>query len=379
MDSPDESPLDRTAVFYADSLLAPPVRQAEMGHYLLVLEGSQPGLRIEIVAGSLVIGRGSECDLVLPDSRVSRRHCTIELRSGTPVLIDHDSTNGTLVGGSRIRQPFELTEGVVFSVGTHVLQYELRNRQETRESLDLDKALTKASSYVHALLPMPLGEGPIRTDWYYLPSERLGGDAFGYSALDDDNFVAYIVDVAGHGVSAAMHSVSLLNVLRQRALPDTDFTDPGQVLRKLNRMFPMEQHDDMYFTMWYGVYNRPSRTLRFASGGHHPGFLVERSRIRATPVQSRGPLIGLMPDYAYQAEALSVAPGSTLHLFSDGVFEIVTAAGAEWGLDDFLPLLTQAADPLMTEPERLHRQVRAIARPGPFDDDFSLLTVTFAS
>ncbi|MFZ2207331.1 MAG: SpoIIE family protein phosphatase [Porticoccaceae bacterium] len=376
MTASDESPLDRTAVFFAGSL---PTSRAEMGHYLLVLEGSQPGLRVEIAARSLVIGRGSECDLVLPDGRVSRRHCTIELHCDTPVLIDHDSTNGTLVGGFRINQPFELTEGVVFSVGAHVLQYELRNRQETRESLDLDKALTKASSYVQALLPTPLGDGPIRTDWLYLPSERLGGDVFGYHALDDDNFAAYIVDVAGHGVSAAMHSVSLLNVLRQRALPDTDFTDPEQVLRKLNRMFQMDQHDDMYFTMWYGVYNRPARALRFASGGHHPGFLVTPDRMQATPVQSRGPLIGLMPDHAYKAEVLSVTPGATLYLFSDGVFEIVTATGKEWGLDDFLPLLTQAADPMATEPERLHRQVRAIARPGPFDDDFSLLTVTFAS
>jgi serine phosphatase RsbU (regulator of sigma subunit) len=376
MTASDESPLDRTAVFFAGSL---PTPRAEMGHYLLVLEGSQPGLRVEIAARSLVIGRGPECDLVLPDGRASRRHCTIELRSDTPVLIDHDSTNGTLIGGSRINQPFELPEGVVFSVGAHVLQYELRNRQEARESLDLDKALTKASSYVQALLPTPLGSGPIRADWLYLPSERLGGDVFGYHALDDDNFAAYIVDVAGHGVSAAMHSVSLLNVLRQRALPDTDFTDPEQVLRKLNRMFQMEHHDDMYFTMWYGVYNRPARALRFACGGHHPGFLVAPDRMQATPVQSRGPLIGLMPDHAYKAEVLTVTPGATLYLFSDGVFEIVTAAGVEWGLDDFLPLLTQAADPMTTEPERLHRQVRAIARPGPFDDDFSLLTVTFDS
>lgn len=376
MTASDESPLDRTAVFLAGSL---PTPRAEMGHYLLVLEGSQPGLRVEIAARSLVIGRGPECDLVLADGRVSRRHCTIELRSDTPVLIDHDSTNGTLVDGSRIRQPLELTEGMVFTVGAHVLQYELRNQREVRESQELDKALTKASSYVQALLPTPLGSGPIRTEWLYLPSERLGGDVFGYHALDDDNFAAYIVDVAGHGVSAAMHSVSLLNVLRQRALPDTDFTDPEQVLRKLNRMFQMEHHDDMYFTMWYGVYNRPARALRFACGGHHPGFLVTPDRMQAIPVQSRGPLIGLTPDHAYKAEVLTVTPGATLYLFSDGVFEIVTAAGKEWGLDDFLPLLTQAADPTTTEPERLHRQVRAIARPGPFDDDFSLLTVTFDS
>lgn len=378
MTSSDDSPLDRTAVFFVDSPPAAHARQAEMGHYLVVLEGAQPGLRVE-VAASLVIGRGAECDLVLPDGRVSRRHCTLELRDGVAVLIDHDSTNGTLVGGTRITEPLPLGEGTVFVLGAHVLQYELRNRQETRESQELDRALERANGYVLSLLPAPIAEGPIRTDWIYLPSERLGGDAFGYWPLDEDNFVAYIVDVAGHGVGAAMHSVSLLNVLRQRALPETDFADPGQVLRKLNRMFQMEAHDDMYFTMWYGVFHRPSRSLRFASGGHHPGFLVAADRAEATPLQCRGPLIGLVPDHAYRTEILTIAPDSTLYLFSDGAFEIVTASGSEWGLADFVPLLTQVAEPAASEPERLHRQVRAAARAGPFDDDFSVLTVTFGS
>ena len=72
MTASDESPLDRTAVFLAGSL---PTPRAEMGHYLLVLEGSQPGLRIEIAARSLVIGRGPECDLVLPDGRVCWQCC----------------------------------------------------------------------------------------------------------------------------------------------------------------------------------------------------------------------------------------------------------------------------------------------------------------
>jgi len=316
---------------------------------------------------------------VLADGQVSRRHCQIELRFETAILTDLGSTNGTYVAGTRIGEPFTLTEGVVFSLGGHVLQYERRNRRETRESQDLDKALAKASSYVHSLLPPPVREGQIRTEWFYLPCERLGGDAFGYYRLDEENFVGYIVDVSGHGVAAAMHSVSLLNVLRQRALPETDFTDPAQVLRKLNRMFPMDQHDDMYFTMWYGVFNTRTRTLTFASAGHHAGYLVprERANVEPVPVQSRGPLIGMVPDFTFKAETTVIPEGTTLYLFSDGVFEIITHAGEEWSIDSFKGLLAQPTHPMSTEPERLHAHVRSLARPGPFDDDFSILTVTF--
>src|SRR5258708_38429348 len=80
-----------------------------------------------------------------------------------------------------------------------------------------------------------------------------------------------------------MESVGIMNLLRQRALPGTDIAKPAQVLAKLNRMFPMDDHAGMYFTMWYGIYDTISRTLTYATAGHHPGFLVSADRRRATP------------------------------------------------------------------------------------------------
>ena len=98
-------------------------------------------------------------------------------------------------------------------------------------------------------------------------------------------FAIYLIDVCGHGVSAAMHSVSVLNVLRQHALPATDFKDPVQVLSALNVMFQMDRHDDQYFTMWYGVYDTRERTLTHASAGHHPGYPGTRGEERRATTQ----------------------------------------------------------------------------------------------
>ena len=72
------------------------------------------------------------------------------------------------------------------------------------------------------------------------------------------NVALYLIDVSGHGVSAAMHSVSVANILRPKAL-SVDLRDPAAVLESLNEAFPMDAHDDMYFTIWYGVYSaRPA-------------------------------------------------------------------------------------------------------------------------
>lgn len=115
------------------------------------------------------------------------------------------------------------------------------------------KDVAEAAKYVQSLLPEKLKKGAIRTDWRFIPSADLGGDTFGYDWLDDEHFAFYLLDVSGHGVGAALLSVSALNALRSQSLPQTDFRDPGQVLTALNRAFQMDQQNGLFFTIWYGI------------------------------------------------------------------------------------------------------------------------------
>jgi sigma-B regulation protein RsbU (phosphoserine phosphatase) len=136
--------------------------------------------------------------------------------------------------------------------------------QRTTEALSrLNEDLSDAADYVKTILPEPINEGPVRSNWEFIPSESLGGDAFGYHWLDKDNFAIYLLDVSGHGVSAALLSATIMNVLRSHALPRVDFCEPDQVLSALNRSFPAEENNDMFFTIWYGVCKRrpPSGTF----------------------------------------------------------------------------------------------------------------------
>ena len=103
----------------------------------------------------------------------------------------------------------------------------------------LAKDVAQAAKYVHSLLPEKLKRGPIRTDWRFIPSADLGGDSFGYDWIDDDHFAFYLLDVSGHGVGAALLSVSALNALRSQSLPQTDFRQPGQGITALNTAYTM--------------------------------------------------------------------------------------------------------------------------------------------
>ncbi len=362
---------------------APAVERREIGHYLVLLEGAEPGRRILLESRWLAIGRDAGCEVVLADQDVSRLHARIRVTDDRVLVEDQRSTNGTFVNGHLIEGPTVLGEGSLLALGQQVLKLERRSRREVERAEQITRDLDRASQYVRSLLPDPLIDGPIRTDWLFQPSALLGGDAFGYDRLDDDTFVIYLLDVSGHGAGAAMHSVSVLSVLRQRALPAADLCEPAEVLSSLNTMFQMERHDGMFFTMWYGVYRVSQRTLRYACAGHHPSYLLSPDgtdgRI-ARALGTRGLMIGATPDARFRVEQTVVPTGSSLYLFSDGVFEIVTRSQQQWRLKDFTPLLDQPGDhgaAPVTESQRLYKAIKAAARPGPLDDDFSLLVVTF--
>ena len=351
----------------------------DLGHYLIVIEGAEPGRRIELGEAAVSFGRVPPCDIVLPDEEVSRRHCTVGVLMGQLIVTDLNSTNGTFVEGKPIAGAAAVPVGGVIQLGRHLFKYERRSRKEVRAAEELNRDLDRAGRYVLSLLPPPLNTaGPITTDWVYLPSARLGGDVFGYHSLDASTFAVYLVDVSGHGVEAAMHAVAIMNVLRQRALPDTDFRRPADVVQRLNTMFPMEEHASMFFTIWYGVFDLQLRLVDYCSGGHHPAYLVAGEKREMTPLHTPNLAGGVMADVQFVAGRAPVPPAAMLYLFSDGVFEIVTKTGARWELDDFLHLVKAQPAAGTSEPQRLYSLVQEVARPGGFDDDFSLLTVSFA-
>jgi serine phosphatase RsbU (regulator of sigma subunit) len=349
-----------------------------IGHYLVIVEGAEPGRRLEFDATTpLTIGRDPQQTLVVTDPELSRRHARVFLVNEEPFVQDLGSTNGTFVDGERLSAPSKLDEGRLLRIGGHYLRYERRSRRDVEREEQLARDLRRASAYVSSLLPAPLTSGPVLTDWRFVPSTQLGGDAFGYYWLDPETFVFYLIDVSGHGVGSAMHSVTVLNVLRQRGLLQVDPTDPASVLANLNARFQMDVHNGLFFTMWYGVYRPRDRSLVCGAAGHHAAYLVPPDRSTTLPLGTSNLMIGAMPDVAYEVQRTTIPAGSVGYLFSDGAFEIETKDDQRWSMADFLPLLLKPSSAGTSEADRVYQLVRHAARPGPLDDDFSLMVISF--
>ena len=240
--------------------------------------------------------------------------------------------------------------------------------QESQAKLATE--LSEAAAYVQSVLPAPIKDGPVSASWQFLPSSSLGGDAFGYGPEKDGKFGICLLDVCGHGVGAALLSISVLNVIRAESLPGVNFSDPGEVLTGLNNAFPMEKHGEMFFTAWCGIYDPSARRMRFAGGGHQPSILV-RADGTTEILAAKGPVIGAMPGMKFASAEAVIPPGARLFVFSDGAYEIVRHDGSMMSHDDLRQLLSRA--PHENAAVWTMEQLRALNSQPVFDDDVSLV------
>ncbi len=285
-----------------------------------------------------------------------------------------------------------ITERKTGDGGTVAIYSDISNLKQREEELEdaleerrlafslLDQELSEAAEYVKNILPHPIVKGEIKIDWKFVPSTSLGGDAFGYYWLDKNHFVIYLIDVSGHGVGAALLSVSVINALRSQSLAGTDFKDPAQVLTSLNVTFPCEENNYMFFTIWYGVYNKSTRELMYASGGHPPALFVDDSQdgdSRVLSLKTANAAIGAIPNIIYKKDKQLLSENATLYIFSDGVYEVERADGSMWQLSEFVDFMRRAKPTDSSLLDNLYNYVQSINIQDNFEDDFTLLAATF--
>jgi phosphoserine phosphatase RsbU/P len=247
----------------------------------------------------------------------------------------------------------------------------------------LESEFAEAAGYVRSLLPAPMREN-VSIDSRFIPSRQLGGDCFDYYWLDPDYLAIYLLDVSGHGLGAALLSISVLNLLRSQAMDDVNFYQPNHVLQALNAAFQMDNQNDKYFTIWYGVYNRLRRQIVYSSAGHPPAVLISNpepgENIQVQQLKTVSMPIGMMPDTRFVNQRCTIEGSCALYVFSDGIYEIMGDNGSVWGLDAFVQELVQDREAIeQTGLDHILNRVKAVNLTDTLDDDLSLLRVQFKS
>ena len=274
----------------------------------------------------------------------------------------------------------ELQARVRAGLRLHQLSKDLQTQKQI-----LETEFAEAAEYVRSLLPLPMKE-PFTINSRFIPSRKLGGDCFDYYWLDPNYLAIYLLDTAGHGLRATLPSISVLNLLRSRALKTLNYYKPSDVLKALNETFQMTYQNDKYFTIWYGVYNRVTRELIYASAGHPPAVLISplispkshiATEVKVKQLRTPGMPVGMFPEAKYVDEFCKIENKSTLYIFSDGAYEITKPDGTLWTLDAFIKMLSRLQHPGNSQIEQLLNHLITLNSKDIFDDDLSILQMIF--
>lgn len=294
--------------------------------------------------------------------------------------------------------PVELSVSEFSSKGEHFYTGILRNISErvqargellaanellTERQRRLDADLDAAAEIQRSLLP---GQGAcslgLEYDFRFMPSSSIGGDIFNVVCLGSEHTALYMVDVSGHGVPAAMVSVSLAQSLAAGGdlLMDNFLNQPRQpegVLRILDSTFPMERFDK-FFSMFYMLYEPSSGTLTYCNAGHPPPILL-RPQGRTELLEEGGTLVGLGRGEMYRTGTTAIEDGDMLLIYTDGVTELLSPSEVQYGMEGLQEEFSRCAGMAPGQVlDALAGKLQAHADGRPPDDDISIICLRFS-
>lgn len=260
------------------------------------------------------------------------------------------------------------------------MQAELRHRNRSLEALyaALRRDLEEARELQSSLLPEPqLSLGPATASFMMQPSGHLGGDLVGHFRIDDSRIALWSLDVAGHGVAAALLAARLAGLLSDRsrdhniAFRDGQPLRPAHVVERLNALLCNDRRSDQYVTMLYAELCLSTGSVTMVQAGHpHPVLLTTAG---SQIVGTGGFPVGLISDADYPELELTLSAGDRLAIPSDGITECPGPSGdlGQDGLARVMSRLTGAVG-LPLRQSLLHA-LAAHAGSAEFPDDVSAI------
>lgn len=158
----------------------------------------------------------------------------------------------------------------------------------------------------------------------------LGGDCYDFLPLAQNGVAFAIGDASGKSLPAALMIANVQSSLRTAAF----FVghDPAAVLSAVNCQLHTASLADRFATLFYGVFDPSTRTLRYANAGHNPPLVIRRDGSVAW-LEAGGVPLGLFTDSRCEEDTIQLEPGDTVIAYTDGVIEATNRSGEEWGVE----------------------------------------------
>ncbi|MEY8742422.1 PP2C family protein-serine/threonine phosphatase [Bacillales bacterium AN1005] len=205
--------------------------------------------------------------------------------------------------------------------GVCVIAKDITEKKKMEE--EMNKDLEIAAILQQSVLCKPLKTNEIKIDGQYIPAHNIGGDMYVWYKINSHKYGVLIMDVMGHGVSAALVSMSIRALLEGLIVR---VKDPVLVMKILNahmhKLFNDHMNSLQFFTALYAVVDTKAMNLTYINAGHPPGLLIQDGN--GELLNSNCVPLGILEEIQPTAEKLSLKNSAQLLLFTDGLLENIS-------------------------------------------------------
>jgi len=199
----------------------------------------------------------------------------------------------------------------------------------TQQEKKIQYELDLATHVQRSLLSPPLNENNIQIAVSYLPSSNLAGDMYYWHKINDHRYAVILLDMMGHGISAALVCMFISSVLREAV---KQLIEPELVIKELNRYMTLLRNGNednlYYFTAIYLVIDTEQKTVEYVNAGHPSGYalLDEKTLV---PLNQGSCAVGFFDEIEVKKQRIQYEQDIQIILFTDGVLEAIGSCEIE--------------------------------------------------
>lgn len=269
-----------------------------------------------------------------------------------------------------LTKPFDKVE-LMARVNTLVaLKQAAKNHDQFKA---LQQELSIARNIQRSLLPESFPKlSAVHFFAHYSPYQQVGGDFYDTIVENDSSFGVIMADVSGHGIPAAFIA-SMLKIVF--SVQTHLVSSPSKLLGGINQALvgKLKKH---YITASYVHVDTKEKLIRVSSAGHPSPFLWKKKAQKLVTLETRGRILGWIPDSQFTEIEEEISSGDKLILYSDGITEVRNAQGELFGETRLAELLEKTSDQSPKQiVEKVLQELNNFS--GVYSDDKTMLVVEF--
>lgn len=205
-------------------------------------------------------------------------------------------------------------------------------------------------------------------------AKEVGGDFYDYADIDENHVAVLIGDVSGKGVPAAMFMMKTITSFRDFAAPNKT---PSQILKEVNASILKGNKASMFVTCFLAILDKRNGKLIYANAGHNAPVIGSNRHFNYLKCES-GLLLGCFKDCYIKDEEVTLKPGESITLYTDGITEARNSSGAFFGEQRLLAVFNKIDFTCTLE---LHHTIKdeigGFVKDAPQSDDITFITMKY--